>query len=43
MPTVLLTGANRGIGLELARGFFARGHTVIAPPLDNCVDVYFAK
>jgi NAD(P)-dependent dehydrogenase (short-subunit alcohol dehydrogenase family) len=30
MPTVLLTGANRGIGLALARGFLARGHTVIA-------------
>lgn len=30
MATVLLTGANRGIGLELARQLFARGDTVIA-------------
>ena len=29
-PTVLITGANRGIGLELARQYAARGWTVIA-------------
>ena len=30
MPTVLITGANRGIGLELARQYAADGWTVIA-------------
>ena len=30
MPTVLITGANRGIGLELARQYSAGGWTVIA-------------
>lgn len=30
MPTVLITGANRGIGLELARQYSADGWTVIA-------------
>lgn len=30
MPTVLITGANRGIGLALARRYQARGDTVIA-------------
>lgn len=30
MPTVLITGANRGIGLELARRCRAQGHDVIA-------------
>ncbi|RMD62229.1 MAG: SDR family oxidoreductase [Alphaproteobacteria bacterium] len=30
MPTVLLTGANRGIGLEFARSFAADGWRVIA-------------
>jgi NAD(P)-dependent dehydrogenase (short-subunit alcohol dehydrogenase family) len=29
-PTVLITGANRGIGLELARGYAQRGWNVIA-------------
>jgi len=30
MATVLITGANRGIGLELARAYAARGDTVLA-------------
>lgn len=30
MPTVLITGANRGIGLEFARQYAADGWTVIA-------------
>lgn len=30
MATVLITGANRGIGLELARGYGKRGDTVLA-------------
>ena len=30
MPTVIITGANRGIGLELARQYSADGWTVIA-------------
>ena len=30
MPTVLITGANRGIGLEFARQYFADGWDVIA-------------
>jgi NAD(P)-dependent dehydrogenase (short-subunit alcohol dehydrogenase family) len=30
MPTVLITGANRGIGLELARQYAAAGWTVLA-------------
>ncbi|MEL7473417.1 MAG: SDR family oxidoreductase, partial [Planctomycetota bacterium] len=30
MPTTLITGANRGIGLELARFYAARGDDVIA-------------
>ena len=28
-PAVLVTGANRGIGLEIARGFGALGHRVV--------------
>src|SRR5438552_530230 len=30
MPTVLITGANRGIGLELTRQYAANGDTVFA-------------
>ncbi len=30
MATVLITGANRGIGFELARGYCARGDSVLA-------------
>ncbi|MDX2221475.1 MAG: SDR family NAD(P)-dependent oxidoreductase [Rhodospirillaceae bacterium] len=33
-PTVLVTGANRGIGLEFARQYAARGWTVIATARD---------
>ncbi|MEM1105349.1 MAG: SDR family oxidoreductase [Pseudomonadota bacterium] len=34
MPTTLITGANRGIGLALAAEFMGRGHTVIATARD---------
>lgn len=34
MPTTLITGANRGIGLALVREFQAKGHTVIATARD---------
>jgi len=30
MPTILITGANRGLGLEFARQYLAEGYTVIA-------------
>ena len=30
MPTVLITGANRGLGLEFARQYAAVGWSVIA-------------
>ena len=30
MPTILITGANRGLGLEFARQYLAAGHAVIA-------------
>ena len=33
-PTVLITGANRGIGLELARVFAAKGYKVIGTARD---------
>ena len=33
-PTVLITGANRGIGIELARVFAAKGYTVIGTARD---------
>ena len=32
-PAVLATGANRGIGLEIARGFGALGHRVVLAAL----------
>ncbi|MEM9738754.1 MAG: SDR family oxidoreductase [Pseudomonadota bacterium] len=34
MPTTLITGANRGIGLALAAEFIERGHQVIATARD---------
>ncbi|MEM1131930.1 MAG: SDR family oxidoreductase [Pseudomonadota bacterium] len=34
MATVLITGANRGIGLELAKQYVAAGHDVIATARD---------
>ena len=34
MPTVFITGANRGIGLEFARQYAADGWTVIATARD---------
>jgi len=34
MPTTLITGANRGIGLALVREFQSKGHTVIATARD---------
>jgi NAD(P)-dependent dehydrogenase (short-subunit alcohol dehydrogenase family) len=34
MPTVLITGANRGIGLELAKQYAGDGWSVIATARD---------
>ncbi|MGZ8346361.1 MAG: SDR family NAD(P)-dependent oxidoreductase, partial [Allosphingosinicella sp.] len=34
MPTVLITGANRGLGLEFSRQFAADGWTVVATARD---------
>ena len=34
MPTALVTGANRGLGLEVARQLIARGYTVLAGARD---------
>ena len=34
MPTALVTGANRGLGLEVARQLARRGHTVLAGARD---------
>ena len=34
MATVLITGTNRGIGLEFAKQFIARGDTLLAPCRD---------
>jgi NAD(P)-dependent dehydrogenase (short-subunit alcohol dehydrogenase family) len=34
MPTTLITGANRGIGLALVREFQSKGHSVIATARD---------
>jgi NAD(P)-dependent dehydrogenase (short-subunit alcohol dehydrogenase family) len=35
MPTILITGANRGLGLEFARQYLAEGHAVIAACRDT--------
>ena len=39
MATVLITGANRGIGLEMTRQLLARGDTVIACCRENSVEL----
>jgi NAD(P)-dependent dehydrogenase (short-subunit alcohol dehydrogenase family) len=39
MATILIIGANRGIGLELARQLAARGDTVIAACRRSCTDL----
>lgn len=39
MATVLITGANRGIGLEMTRQLLARGDTVIACCRKNSVEL----
>lgn len=39
MPTVLITGANRGIGLELARQYSADGWTVIATVREESLEL----
>lgn len=39
MPTVLITGANRGIGLEFARQYAQDGWTVIATARESSADL----
>jgi NAD(P)-dependent dehydrogenase (short-subunit alcohol dehydrogenase family) len=39
MPTVLITGANRGIGLEFARQYSADGWDVIATARQSSADL----
>ncbi len=39
MPTVLITGANRGIGLEFARQYAADGWTVVATTRDPSAEL----
>lgn len=39
MPTVLITGANRGIGLELARQYAAEGWEVIATARETSAEL----
>ena len=39
MPSVLITGANRGIGLELARQYAADGWTVIATAREESAEL----
>ena len=39
MPTVLITGANRGIGLEMARQCAARGYEVFAACRQSSLDL----
>ena len=39
MATILITGANRGIGLEMARQLAARGETVIAACRQGSLDL----
>jgi NAD(P)-dependent dehydrogenase (short-subunit alcohol dehydrogenase family) len=43
MPTVLITGAGRGIGLEFARQYAAEGWTVIATMRDPAKGAALAK
>lgn len=39
MPRILITGANRGIGLELARRFHERGDEVVATCRESSADL----